>query len=264
MALRDITNRPPKFCLHVDLKAEYATLRSGHHTGTVSHDYLRMQGLKSIDLWTNGNIYPLDPTTGTTPPFHNITQLMRFVGDGFNGLLGYCGRLHAAHLHALTRTQELQCSLTLLQASTKVDKERWSQRVNELNKEVAELKIGLEERVHKIDRVADDYLRLRHSTRNLRRRVDHFTHLPMGYNACRRKRKAIGSLAKNSGALKRRVKATRLWNPNDFCTLSCLCHGLLLCSHLLLCCKQGMCRGIVGHEHLRGVCADLHIAAHHR
>lgn len=250
--------------MHVDLEAEYATLRSAHYTGNVSHDYLRMQGLKAIDLWTDGNLYPFDPITGAAPPFRNITQLMRFVGDGFNGLLGYCERLHTAHLHVLARTQELQCSLSLLQESSKVDKDKLSQRVNELTKELAEQKRRFEERVQKIDQVADNYIRLRHSTRNLRRRVDHFTHLPMGYNARQRKRKAVGLLAKHGGARKRRVKATRYWNLTSFCTFSCLYHGFQLCAHLLLCSKQGMCRGTIGCQHFRGVSADLHSSTHHR
>ena len=96
MALQDITNRPSKFCLQLDLDTEYATLRSRvrHATPNIACDQLRMQGAKAIDLWVDGNIYPLDPLSAAPPPFRSVTGLVKFVGDGFNGLLGYCRRLH--------------------------------------------------------------------------------------------------------------------------------------------------------------------------
>lgn len=99
-------------------------------------------------------------------------------------------------------------TLGKLQASTE-EGEQLKQRVADLTKEVRELKDSNEERMQRIDRVADNYIRLRDSTRNLRRRVDHFTHLPIGYNARQRKRKAVSLLAKHGGARKRRVRTTK-------------------------------------------------------
>ena len=77
------------------------------------------------NLWTDGNLYPCDPLTGAAPPFRNITQLVRFVGDGFNGFLGYCGRLHAAHTRSIGALQ------ALLQEG-----EQLKQRIADLTKEV--------------------------------------------------------------------------------------------------------------------------------
>lgn len=54
---------------------------------------MRMEGKKHIDLWVDGSIYPRDPLNGRYPAFTSVHDLIRFVGDGANGLLGYCLRL---------------------------------------------------------------------------------------------------------------------------------------------------------------------------
>ena len=118
MALQNITNQLPKFRLHVDLEAEYATLRSMRMPLNISHDQLRGQGSKAIDLWTNGTLYPLDPIFGAPPPFRNIAMFVRFLGDGHNGLLGYCRRLHSLHLEELGRRKQVQDVFGRFQAST--------------------------------------------------------------------------------------------------------------------------------------------------
>ena len=69
-----------------------------------------MQGLKAIDLWIDGNIYPLDPIFGAPPPFKNITMFVKFVGDGFNGLLGYCRILHTFCLDEVATKRQIQFS----------------------------------------------------------------------------------------------------------------------------------------------------------
>ena len=71
---------------------------------------LRFCGCKALDLWTDGNIYPLDLGYGKHPPFQNLTMLLRFVGDGYSGLLGYCQRLHT------TTSNEYHARMQLLHA----------------------------------------------------------------------------------------------------------------------------------------------------
>ena len=53
-----------------------------------------MQGRKAIYLWTYKNLYPIDPISSAPPPFKSIASLVKFVGDGFNGLSGYFKILH--------------------------------------------------------------------------------------------------------------------------------------------------------------------------
>ena len=56
-------------------------------------DNIRCSRKKNIDLWSNESIFPIDPTTVSTPNFRNVTSLLKFVGDGSHGLLGYCNHL---------------------------------------------------------------------------------------------------------------------------------------------------------------------------
>ncbi|WP_219824461.1 hypothetical protein, partial [Enterobacter cloacae complex sp. 4DZ1-17B1] len=53
-----------------------------------------------MDLWTDGSIYPKDPTTNAPPPFANITNLLHFTSDGKDGLLGYTKHLEMRGLNA--------------------------------------------------------------------------------------------------------------------------------------------------------------------
>ncbi|KAI5074365.1 hypothetical protein GOP47_0010326 [Adiantum capillus-veneris] len=69
---------------------------------------LRIVGAKVIDLWLEENLYSPDPTSGATPPLTNIIDLVRFIGNGFNNLLGYCGRLHVLYLEEIVRTKKVE------------------------------------------------------------------------------------------------------------------------------------------------------------
>lgn len=209
MALQDITNKPSKIRLQVDLETEYATLRSRHVAPNISYDQLRMQGAKAIDLWIDGNLYPLDPISGAPPPFKSIASFFKFVGDGFNGLLGYCRRLHMLWLDEAAGKRQTQFDFDQLQAASTKQINSLMQRIKELSEELEVQKTNLADRVHTINQFTDNYVRLQHSTRNLRRRVHHFTHLPIGYHARQRKRKAVGLLSRTAGACKRRKQTTR-------------------------------------------------------
>lgn len=94
------------------------------------------------------------------------------------------------YLEELARQKGIQQALERLQASAMGERANLTQRINELTEQLKEQRSKLEERVRTIDQVADNYIRLRYSTRNLRRRVDHFTHLPIGYHARKRKDQA--------------------------------------------------------------------------
>lgn len=205
MALRDITNKPHKFRLHVDLDPAYATLRSTQRDPHLSLNHLRMQGCKAIDLWTDGSLYPIDPLSSTQPPFQNITAMIRFIGDGWNGLLGYCIRLHSQFVNEAAQRMQMQSALT--QSGAKI--QELNLKIKALLEKESALKVGMVEQKKSFERVTDNYVRLQYSTRNMRRRIDHFTNLPMGYHARQRKRKALEVLTKSGGAHKRRVRATR-------------------------------------------------------
>lgn len=105
--------------MHADLEHSYSTLRSFGVTApnVDSLHQLRLSGCKALDLWTDGKIYPLDPGNGLPPPFENITMLLRFVGDGFGGLLGYCQRLHTLALNEYQARMKLMHAHQALEAN---------------------------------------------------------------------------------------------------------------------------------------------------
>lgn len=75
--------------------------------------------------------------------------------------------------------------------------------------DLANQKTEMEARFDQFIKKTDNYATLQHSARNMRRRIDHFTHLPMGYSFRVRKQKCVDVLSKKGGALKRRVQKTR-------------------------------------------------------
>lgn len=102
-----------KFHLNIKLNPEYATTRSIYQRAISDKEEcqrLRREGKKHIDLWSEGSLYPADPKTGRYPPFHTPHDFIRFVGDGDDGLLGYCSRLlgsyneHVQYIHHLKST----------------------------------------------------------------------------------------------------------------------------------------------------------------
>jgi len=210
IALQDITNKQPKFRLQVDLEAEYATLRS-NRTGTknIAPHLLRLQGVKAIDLWTDGELYPMDPVSGSPPAFQNIASFLRFVGSGYDGLLGYCRRLYSLFLDEAARRRALESTLENLKVSSTTEIKELNAKVQELLDQIKEHKTKMRDESRSFEQVAENYIRLQYTSRNLRRRIDHLAHLPMGYQVRQRKRKALDLLSKHSGARKRRMHATR-------------------------------------------------------
>ena len=96
---------------------------------------LRFSGCKALDLWTDGNIYHLDPINGKQPPFQNLTMLLRFVGDGYSGLLGYCQRLHVAASNEYHgRMQLMQAQKALKAKHTKEIQKMKSDSLDECQK----------------------------------------------------------------------------------------------------------------------------------
>ena len=89
--------------------------------------------------------------------------------------------------------------------------------IKELRKEIVDLVAQLAKQTSYSDkrldnhiRVTENYISLQNTAKNMRRRIDHLTHLPMGCVLRTRKRKSVEVLAKKGGALKRRVRVTRL------------------------------------------------------
>ena len=50
----------------------------------------RSLGETNVDLWLDGGLYPKDPLVGCHPMFRTLPSLIKYVGEGERGLLGYC------------------------------------------------------------------------------------------------------------------------------------------------------------------------------
>ena len=50
---------------------------------------------KNLDLWLDGSLYPRDPKTGKHPRLNCLKDLLEFLGEGENGLLGYVKSVEA-------------------------------------------------------------------------------------------------------------------------------------------------------------------------
>ncbi|MCO5605072.1 hypothetical protein L7F22_059250 [Adiantum nelumboides] len=122
-------------------------------------------------------------------------MLLRFIGDGYNGLLGYCMRLHFLFLNEAQKRIALESSFQHVQCNYREDANNLNQKCTEvvkslhvknLHQKVADLMKQLEvqrrtskERFSSFVRVTDNYVHLQNSTSNMRRCIDHLTHLPL-------------------------------------------------------------------------------------
>ena len=72
----------------------------------------RCLGDTNIDLWTDGDIYLVDPLIGKPPPLKTLKQFIEFICHGEQGLQGYTYKLMYHCVHGLTPREEdmeMQC-----------------------------------------------------------------------------------------------------------------------------------------------------------
>lgn len=174
----NITNR--KFHMNIKLNPEYATWRSTNHKALRDANEahrLRMEGKKNIDLWTDGFLYPKDPSTGKFPPFNSVHDLMRFVGDGVNGLLGYCMKLTQSSNDQMHVIMSLHTAL--INSQTNIS--------------------SLEEKIKSLE----------DSNGHLTTKLQNLKETPKGQRERVRQMKHIKVLSEHSGAKKKRMRLAR-------------------------------------------------------
>ena len=85
-----------KYHLHIDLTTDYEPTQKKNKLKQytcIDIENMRVQGRKHLDIGCDGRVYPKNPITNNTPNFSSPSSLLRFTGDGHNGLLGYCNAL---------------------------------------------------------------------------------------------------------------------------------------------------------------------------
>lgn len=115
--LGDVSN---KYHVNLLLDAQYASTHSLGNRGSCKNTMhnLRVQGKRHIDLWVDGNLYPLDLATQKNSPFRTMHGLVRYVRDGMDGLLGYCNRLNHFQSATLQACEFRRVQLEQLACST--------------------------------------------------------------------------------------------------------------------------------------------------
>ncbi|MCO5607532.1 hypothetical protein L7F22_061729 [Adiantum nelumboides] len=175
--------------LHVDVLQEYAPLQKRRRESLLSQQEKELKRTNKehhLDLWTNGSIYPKDPTTNAPPPFPNINNLLHFTGDGKDGLLEYTEHLEMRGLNV----KKQRNFLAMENMQLKKLNEACSQKILS-NRETIQ---GLEKKITSL-REKDTVLGSRKRKRDL----------------CNIENMKIGS-----GGLKKRIQALRsLLHPNS-------------------------------------------------
>lgn len=175
--------RRKTYHLHVDVHPGYEPLQKRSKCSRLSHQEMeqrRRQGEHHLDLWTDGRLYPKDPTTNATPPFSNVTSLVHFTGDGKQGLLGYIQRIES-------KTLSMEKVIDAMSARNKV--------LSEQNQQYITRARSCEESIKELEKKLDT-LRQKDTELGPRRR--------------KRKLSNLHQLKLGSGGVKKRIHAVRL------------------------------------------------------
>ena len=172
--------------LHIDLGMEYEPIQKRRRQNEVlstpslsDKANMRLSGLKHIDLWCDGSLYPIDRQTISHPCFSNPTSLLRFIGDGVIGLLGYCNSISTIAQSERLHSQYLGAEVLYLREECRVQ----SQKLEEQGRQIETL------------------------TKQINTYREKETCI--GPRKRKRKLKNVEELKVGSGGLKKRIKAIR-------------------------------------------------------
>lgn len=143
--------------LHIELEDEYEPIRKRNRASEASPaaiQSLRLEGKKHLDLWTDGRLYPIDPMKRSTPPFYNCSSLMRFIGDGYGGLLGYTHNLGAERDFLRLENQMLKQEKDSINQQLEESKEKIKNLQKQLNTaRRKQTKLGIRERERRLKNI---------------------------------------------------------------------------------------------------------------
>ena len=160
----ECTSKKRVYNLHIELANEYEPAQKKNKCKVYSYldlENMRVQEKKHLDIWCDGRIYPKSPLTNSTPSFSSPSSLLRYAGDGHNGLLGYCNAL-SSHADTLKHSYDM-CyhELTMLKLQNyniSLELQKKDLSISDLEKKLRELrrkrtKLGERERERKFSNV---------------------------------------------------------------------------------------------------------------
>lgn len=173
-----------KYHLHIDIEPGYEPAfkrrsRNGLQPTVAAKEQMRSLGLKHIDLWCDCSLYPIEPFKWSHPPFSNPTTLLKFVGDGHSGLLGYCNALRG-------EAATYSCQIRLLM-----------EEISSLRNEVQLQQATVQQHVTEISLLKKQVNGYRQKETTL------------GVRARKRKLRNVEELKLGSGGLKKRIQAIK-------------------------------------------------------
>ncbi len=174
--------------IHLRLPIEFSPTNKNDKNASQPASVRRSCGETNVDLWLDGGLYPKDPLVGCHLMFRTLPSLIKYVGEGESGLLGYCKRLDFKHAGASTWLQQQYQGLHIHSTNLQHQLHLAEKQVNDLKEEMK----GKETEMA-----------------NLQNTMMHLKDTPFGMRERKREFSSIDSLASNGGARKKRITATR-------------------------------------------------------
>ena len=141
-----------------------------------------------MDHWIEECLYPKDPSLNVHPPFTNLRSFLQYIGNGKQGLLGYCKRLTT---HEIGQFEFYLHHWNFLNGSFHNLQEKMQTAASELE----EVKRTIATKEDEIKKLQDTISRMKSTT--------------MGGRVRKWELFEIQTLAPRGGARKRRVTAMR-------------------------------------------------------
>lgn len=247
MAFKEVTNLP-SYKAQATLDFKYApVIQRGkflhEQTSKSTFPHRREAGHKNLDLWLDGSLYPRNPATGKHPRLNCLKDLLEFLGEGEDGLLGYVKSLEANCNNSLQIQQYVIEILHLKDCVSNLrcqvdSQEMQLHEIPRLEKQIACLEdfrsmsndqlhnlqslLSQEQLSHKthVDSLVQAHSEALQSIRgelaktkaSLKRMVDKFSRLqktPLGYRSQVRKRRDLSTLSQTGGHAKALKRLTR-------------------------------------------------------
>ena len=142
MALLDEANIARAYVPSVVLDSKYAPVfKRGSRIGEGQNPRTcfpikRKAGDTNIDLWLDGSIYPIDPSTSMPPPFRLLKAFLEFVCHGQAGILWYVEKLAGPNGYSTNFLRFLQQKVLDHNVSTNTEIERLKHYIGELLSEL--------------------------------------------------------------------------------------------------------------------------------
>ena len=111
----------------------------------------------NLDLWLDGNLYPLDPSSRKRPKFQSLAELLEYVAEGENGLLRYVKRLESSSGQTALLVREKEIEIEFLRERCSKLTKLWGNETGELQALIVQLETELHNFKGRISLLHNEY-----------------------------------------------------------------------------------------------------------